>query len=116
MFLAGLALLIGLGCSIWVPNAALTSNRPSYQSGTVTVNESTVINYTVDDFGKITEMTSTVTGAGGVSGTLPSRDCTLSYALYSDCREVSGVTLYTEVNASGTIDLHFEKDGKEFTP
>lgn len=80
------------------------------------MNESTVVNYTVDDFGKIIEMTSTVTGAGGVSGILPSRDCALSYALYTDCKEASGITLYTEVNAAGTIDLHFEKDGKEFTP
>lgn len=116
MFLAGLSLLIGLGCNIWVPNAALVSNPPSYQTGDVTVNESTVINYKVDDFGNITEMTSTVTGEGGVSGTLPSRACVLSHALSTDCREVSGITLYTTVNAGGTIDLHFEKDGKEFTP
>lgn len=116
LLLTGLTLFIGLGCGFWVPNAALNSNPPSYQRGVVTVNEFTVVNYTVDDFGKITEMTSTVSGEGGVSGTLPSRACVLYQTMSTDCREVSGITLYTTVNADGTIDLHFEKDGKEFTP
>jgi hypothetical protein len=114
IFLLFTAILLLAAC---VPQAALIGEGGvQYQSGTLQIDEKTVVNWRVDDFGKIITLETITSSESGASITTPSTGCGSSHLLAADCGVASGVTLYTKINAAGGVDVHFEKDGVEFTP